>query len=1022
MFKLTPTIRQWSVTITAIIVSCNTRAKFCLSLITFFWMFIATIALASPVVPTHFNHLSVQDGLSQITVSDIVEDNIGFMWFSTQNGINRFDGYNFVQYKKDKNLDGSGPIGDFVYKLAVDKVSGDIWAASSSGLSRYEHKTDHFIHYPLIDFEGQQHQFVATVIYDRKGQLWAGTNLGLFKYQVTTDSFIHIKFNNNVSFRIQDIEQDINGVIWLATNQGLYGFREGKPLYTVSELKNIEVTDIELTEQNKILFSTNGKGIYVKNDSTDPKHTIKRLTGLSLELSNRFISSIKQLHNGDIWISTLDGLTITRLEKNPGTVNLKHNSDRSSLLSTSHMTRTYESRSGLIWQGTWTSGFSKFDPNSLQFKTLNAGSNTTTRGMANDTDGNIWFGTDEGLWKRGLDGEVMGPWVFDNQLNGQSLQENNRIMSIAYASSNNKIWIGTRSGLAYLADDQKHIKYLKHIRGSLVYTLSTDNTGNVWVGDFNNGLFYIDGTTHEIKNHWKMATITKVFLDTDEFAWAGTMEGLIRVNKNTGELLDLYSPDRKPSQRSPRVVTWISKSQQDDHYWIGAQGSGVMTLQFDEQLDDFIFQQIAPESHLSTLSIGGIEQDQNGNIWASTTEGVAKLDPTLHNPEYFSSENGAKDEGYFINHSLTNVDGEIFFGSPTGITHFQPKDVAQSNWSPPVVFTQLSVLGEPLLTQNANDKTFPLKSPIYQAKEIILQPQDNVFSVEFSALDLSAPERNQYAFKLGGFDTAWNTAISKNRVATYTNLDAGSYRLLVKGTNRDGVWSDQIGQIIITVVPSWWLTTWAKVIWFIVVSMFLISFYRRRINTLTSQSQLLFVQVEERTAELETMNKKLLTLSTIDDLTGLRNRRNYRSNALKEMSRFERGSNPFCVLLIDIDYFKQVNDVNGHACGDKVLIQTGQLMTNLIRQQDLLARWGGEEFIMMIVETKIEQGQQIAEKIRLAIDRNIIEFEGQNIQVSVTIGVSQIHPTEKLDDCINRADENLYLGKKNGRNKVIADI
>lgn len=972
------------------------------------------------MVPTQFTHISVQDGLSQITVSDIVEDNIGFMWFSTQNGINRYDGYNFVQYKKDKNRDGSGPIGDFTYKLAVDKDSGDIWAASSSGLSRYEHQSDRFIHYPLIDSDGQQHHFVGTVVFDRTGQLWAGTNLGLFKYQLSTDSFIHVKFNNNISFRVQDIEQDINGVIWLATSQGLYGFKADQPLYTVADLKNIEVTDIQRINQNQIWFSTNGKGIYVKDDTANQKHIIRPLTKLSLELSGRSISSIKQIRNGDIWISTLDGLTITRLEDNPVSINLKHNADKYSLLSASHMTRTYESRSGLIWQGTWTSGFSKFDPSSQQFRTLNAGNTKTTRGMANDADGNIWFGTPEGLWKRDGNGEITGPWTFENELNGPSFLEENGIMSIAYANTTNKLWVGTRSGLAFLTDDQKHIKYVANWRGSMVYTLSTDDTGDVWAGDFNNGLIHVDGTTHEVKNQWQMSSITKILVDTDGFVWAGTMEGLLRVNKHTGELLDLYSPDRTVSQRSPRVVTWISKSQQD-HYWIGAQGSGVIKLSFDDQQQKFTFQQVAPKSHLSTLSIGGIEQDANGNIWASTTEGIAKLSSTLRDPEYFSGKNGAKNEGYYINNSLTNVDGEILFGSPTGITYFQPEDVAQSDWNPTIVFTKLSVLDKPISTRNADNETFPLKSPIYQAKEVILQPEDNVFSIEFSALDLSAPKRNQYAFKLEGFDTAWNTAISRNRVATYTNLDAGSYKLLVKGTNKDGVWSDQIGQIIITVVPPWWLTTWAKILWITTVLALLIYFYRRRVYALKKQSHLLSIQVEERTAELEAMNKKLLTLSTIDDLTGLRNRRDFRTNALQESSRFERGGEPFCILLIDIDFFKQVNDINGHACGDKVLVQTSQQMKSLVRQQDLLARWGGEEFIMMIVETKIEQGQQIAEKIRLAIYQNTVEYEGQDIRVSVTVGVSQIHPAEKLDDCINRADKNLYLGKKDGRNKITSD-
>lgn len=1006
--------------IIGLMVSRKASARLCLVIAAYFCLLITTFSLASPVIPTQFTHISVEDGLSQITVSDIVEDNIGFMWFSTQNGINRYDGYNFVHYKKDKNLDGSGPIGDFVYKLAVDKSSGDIWAASSSGLSRYEHKSDRFIHYPLVDSEKLQHHFVATVVFDRTGQLWAGTNLGLFKYQANTDTFVHIKINDSLRFRVQDVEQDNNGVLWLATSQGLFGFNAEEPLYVVKALENVEVTDIELINQNKMWFSTNGKGIYTKDDDHNKRHVVRPLAELSLNLEGRSISSLKQIRNGDIWISTLDGLTISRFEENSITSNLKHNADQSSLLSASHMTRTYESRSGLIWQGTWTSGFSRFDPNSQQFKTLNAGDSETTRGIASDAEGNIWFGTPEGLWKRDRNGIVVGPWTFENELDGPRFLEENGILSIAFAIPTNKIWVGTRSGLATLSGDQTHITYLENMRGSTVYTLSTDEMGDIWVGDFNNGLILIDGTTHLIKNQWEMGSITKILVETDGFAWAGTMEGLIRVNKHTGELLDLYSPDRTASQRSPRVVSWISKAQQG-HYWIGAQGSGAMKLLFDEQLQEFTFQQVAPESHLSTLSVGGIEQDTNGNVWVSTTEGIAKLDPTLSELDYFSGKNGAKNEGYYINNSLTNVDGEILFGSPTGITYFQPSDVSQSSWNPRIVFTKLSVLNKPILSRQADNEDFPLKAPIYQTSEIILRPEDNVFSIEFSALDLSAPEKNQYAFKLEGFDAKWNTAISKNRVATYTNLDAGSYTLLVKGTNKDGVWSNQIGKITVTVVPPWWLTTWAKTVWVVIVLTLLVGFYRRRVYGLKKQSHLLSIQVEERTAELEAMNRKLLTLSTIDDLTGLKNRRDFRTNALQEVSRFSRDGKPFCILLIDIDFFKQVNDINGHACGDKVLIQTSQLMKSLVRQQDLLARWGGEEFILMIVETQIEQGQQIAEKIRQAIYQNVIEFEGQDIRVSVTIGVSQIHLEEKLDDCINRADKNLYIGKKDGRNKVTTD-
>lgn len=978
-----------------------------------------TFVVAAPVVPTHFTHLSVQDGLSQVTVSDIIEDNIGFMWFSTQSGINRYDGYNFVNYKKDQNLDGSGPKGDYVYKMALNKTTGDIWTASSRGLSRYEQKHDRFIHYPLIDLQGQEHHFVATVVYDRTGKLWAGTNLGLFEYQPDTDSFTHVELNQSAKFRIQDIEQDLNGVVWLATSQGLYAFREDRPLYTIPELKGVEVSDIELINKNQIWFSTNGKGIYAKDDTSDLHHVIKPLTDLSKVLSSPSVSSIKQLNNGDIWISTLGGLTITRSENNAEIINLKHSKEQTSLLSGHQMSRTFESQSGLIWQGTLRSGFSKFDPSSLQFKTLLAGNNKSTRGMTKDNQGNIWFGTPEGIWKRNLTGQITGPWTFENKQKNVEFSESNMISSIAYSEFSDTIWVGTRSGLAYLKKNQAHLKHIAAMQGSRIYTLTVDQIGDLWLGDFNNGLIYIDGKSHKIKKQWPMASVTKILLDADGFVWAGTMEGLLRINKHTGEVLDLYAADRQAPNRSPRIVTWISKSKHGQHYWLGAQGSGILKLSYDEKSHDFIFQQIAPGSHLSTLAIGGIEEDSKGNLWASTIEGIAKLGPDLQNPEYFNGSHGVKNEGYFINHSLTNIDSKIFFGSPVGLTYFSPENATLSKWNPAIVFTKLSILSK--RSTNADNDRSSHTLPISQTKEITLQPEDNVFSVEFSALDLSAPALNQYMYKLDGFDTSWNTTNSKNRVATYTNLDAGSYTLMVKGTNKDGMWSGQIGKITIIVVPPWWLTTWAKILWISITVALLIGFYRRRVYALQKRSDLLSIQVEERTAELEAMNSKLLTLSTIDDLTGLRNRRDFRNNALQEAARYNRGGDPFCILLIDIDYFKQVNDVNGHTCGDKVLIATAELMQNHIRQQDFIARWGGEEFIMMIVNSDITQGTQIAEKIRLAVAKNIVEYEDQEICISITIGVSQINADETLDNCINRADQNLYTGKNNGRNKVIAD-
>lgn len=984
-----------------------------------FAVFFAATASAELREPTQFRHVSVQQGLSQITITDILEDNIGFVWFSTQNGINRYDGYTFVQYQQDNNMDGSGPIGNYNNKLALNKVTGDIWTASTAGLSRFEQQTERFTHYPLIDSDKLEHTYVITVVYDRNDQLWVGTNFGLFKYQATSDSFIHVDLGKNARFRVTDIEQDTNGNVWIATSRGLYALSEYGNLTAVPALRGIDVTDIKLLQEGQIWFATSGAGIFAKDDGAPAFETLAKLEMLSSQLQEGSVNSIYQLKNGNIWISTLDGLDIVHLAAKDEIVNLEYKSKSESILSDRHMTRTFESRSGLIWQGTWNSGVSIFDPNILQFSTLNAGSLDATRGIDNDAQGNIWFSTPQGIWQRNIDGTVEGPWTYSPEDLTSSFVQENKIVAIMRSRVSNKLWIGTRTGVSVLNLDEQYIRPLSVLQGSYIYSLAEDDDGDIWLGGFNEGLYLLDSASYELKKQWVTGGVLQILPDANNKVWAGSLNGLIRVDKSSDLIEHFRSETRLENQRGPRVVTSITKSKTGD-FWLGAQGDGLYRMTIDSVSKEVLFEKIAPDSYLAVLSIGGVEEE-NGNLWISTTEGITRLHPQTGSIEYFSKKNGAKSEGYFINMNLTNVDGRIFFGSPSGITNFIPEDIAPSVWKPEIVFTQLSILNSPVFPFDLINGGTPLEKPISIAKQIILGPQDIVFSLEFSSLDFSAPEQNEYLYKLEGFDASWNTASSKNRTATYTNLYPGDYQLMVKGTNKDGVWSDKIGRIDITVLPPWWLTKWAVALWLILFVSLLVSFYHWRVLSFKKRSAQLALQIEQRTAELEAANQRLLRISSIDDLTGLRNRRDFRANAQQETSRVNRGGSPFCILMVDIDYFKQVNDLNGHACGDKVLVETSKLMQSVIRQQDLLARWGGEEFILLIVETDIDNGFQIAEKLRQTISKHTIEYEGTEINVSVTIGVSQIGIDDSLDECINRADENLYKGKKNGRNKVVLE-
>ncbi|WP_100643039.1 ligand-binding sensor domain-containing diguanylate cyclase [Alteromonas facilis] len=966
---------------------------------------------ASPNVPTYFRHISVSDGLSQVTVADIIQDRKGFIWLATQNGINRYDGYNFVIYKKDKAQDGSGPVGEFAYKLALDPVTDDIWVATSGGLSRYHYATDSFSHYALIGDDGEQRYIVSTITVDEDDQVWVGTRHGVFKYNRDVDSFSPVTLDIRESSWVLDIEPDSSGELLVATTEGLFAIDLSDSATATSALLGEQVTDIERLESGEFWISTLRNGVLRKPDGTGQLAQLSQLGGLSDSLVQSGINSIKQLRNGDIWVSAMTGLSILRADSKSAPSDLYYRSDEATLLSSAHMTRTFESASGLVWQGTWTGGFSIFDPNSLLIKSVNAKPFTWVRGLVKDADDNIWFGTAEGIWKREQNGDIQGPWRFPSIETAQQ----SVVRSIEYDAKHQRFWVGTTAGIFFLYESEPNLINTNILPDDSIFHIVMDRNQHMWVGTFNSGLYRIDSTSLDTLGHWPLSTVTHSYVDHDDYILTGTIEGLIKVNKHSGETENLHDESRPENQRSPRVVTWIS-SLGINNYILGTQGSGIYSLKdVDGSME---FEALYPQSHLATLSVGGVQQGESGNLWVSTTEGVAHVDQQNKSIGYFNKKNGAYSEGYYINHSVRTQQGEIFFGGPRGMSHFYPKDIALSRWEPDIVLTSLLVLNKPIQPNPKDVAHATLIDPIHIADRIALQHTDNVFSIEFSALDFSAPENNQYAFKLEGFDTDWNTAIARHRVATYTNLDPGRYKLRVRGTNKDGVWSDKEASINIVVTPPWYWNTWSKALWGVLILMLITGMYRWRIWSFQIRSEELRKLVEKRTKDLEESNRKLHLLSTVDELTGLKNRRDFRAHAEIELDRYKRQEIPFSMLMIDIDHFKAINDECGHACGDEVLVECSKVMQNLTRKHDLLARWGGEEFIMLAVNTDLKTAVVTAEKIRSAIEQSTFNINNRALNITITIGVSEIQPEQSLDECINIADKKLYEGKRNGRNQT----
>ena len=1000
---------------------------FCLALLI---VVVAAINLAQPanasnqakpklIVPTQMRHFSVSEGLSQVTVSDILQDRLGFMWFSTQNGLNRFDGYEFVQYTKDKALDGSGPIGEFTYKLALDNITQDIWVATSGGLSRYLYESDSFRHYTLTGLDGQPRFIISTIIVDRLGDIWAGSRYGMFKYDRAQDKFNPVSISVNESTRVVDIVRISEAHVFAATTNGLWHVDVNNSQNNRLLIENYEVTDIEWLDEKRLWVSTIESGIFEIVVGELSSINVAVVPLVTPRLTNSGFSSIKQLSNGDIWLSSQAGLGIVRSEDLTGVKTLFFENDAVSVISSGHMTRTYETESGLIWQGTWIGGVSVFDPDSIHIKDLNAHPYTTIRGLTLDDTSSVWFGTPAGIWRRDSEGVVQGPWLLNDDSQEESDSNNKLVRSIAFDRKRQKLWIGTTAGLFSVVSRESHLSQEPVLDDVTIFHLTTDVNSDLWIGTFNDGLYHLDGDTLVTKNHWPLATITHINTDDRQYVYAGSIEGMVRIDRATGDLINLHTHSETHTSSSPRVVTWISQSN-EGLFWLGTQGAGVYKMEVTG--DSYDFTQLVPNEHLANLSIGGVQEDVSGNLWASTTEGIAQIDSSLSNVSYYNNKNGAKSEGYYINHSVMKPDGEILFGGPTGVSYFYPDQVKRSTWNPNIILTNLSVLNNQVKPSIANTEGSKLTAPIHIANQIELGPQDLVFSVSFSAMSFSSPENSQFTYRLEGFDVDWITTTAKNRIATYTNLDPGTYRLVVKGTNSDGVWSDKQATLLVVVNPPWFLTGWAQLFWAVLIIWLFVTVYKWRTDTFKQRSHELQQIVEARTRELEVSNQKLQRLSMIDELTGLRNRRDFRQRAKVELERHKRNSNPFSILMLDIDYFKQINDEQGHACGDQVLIECAQKLQSIIRESDLLARWGGEEFIILAVDTVLEDAVVLAEKIRKEIQRHSVNFEEHVVKVSFTIGVAQIMHGQSLDECINTADKRMYAGKVRGKNQTRSSV
>jgi len=416
-----------------------------------------------------------------------------------------------------------------------------------------------------------------------------------------------------------------------------------------------------------------------------------------------------------------------------------------------------------------------------------------------------------------------------------------------------------------------------------------------------------------------------------------------------------------------------------------------------------------------------ILQATSGAVWAATDAGLAVIDPERFSIRSLGQAEGVAISSYWINAGAVTADGLLAFGGAGGLSLVRPDQLTNYGYHPQVVVTDVRVGGKPIPWGRFNSGA--------PGTAIEIAPEANSLAVEFAALDYSAPERNRYAYRLEGFDRSWNETDSKHRVAAYTNLSPGSYVLHLRGSNRDGTWTQAEVSLPIRVLPIWYQRIWFKIVASMAILGVSLLVLQARTAYLRARQRELERQVASQTAELRERERQLEQMAYFDALTGLPNRRMFTEDFNRVSALMRRQQGKLALLLIDLDRFKQVNDTLGHDAGDALLIETARRLKATTRESDYVFRLGGDEFAILLVDVLEPSSIEIRCRKMIGAFQEAASFNGAQILTSLSIGIATF-PTdgETLEELYKVADLALYESKRDGRNtwswgrKPISDL
>ena len=828
-----------------------------------------------------FTHLTTNDGLSQGYVTAILQDSRGFIWFATRDGLNRYDGNAFVVYKNNPNDPGSLS-SNFIQDLIEDD-HGYLWIATNAGVNKFDPTTERFARY-LHDANNSNTiggAYVTSIARDSRGYLWFGTqDAGLDRFDPTTGRFAHYRNDSGGEFvgGITQVIEDSRRDIWFVGDHGLFHLNQqaGQITHPPATGNGLSADSVYEDETGNLWMLTHSPIIgLVKYDKHSERFTKYEFdadaAGLASTMNGGSLNG-KLLADGQsgLWVPSSQGLYYFDRRTERFTYRFQHDESNRDSLDNNAVMSVYQDRSGVLWVGTENAGLNILNFRQEQFvhyrhrpSDPNSLSPGRVKAIYQDANGVLWVG----LFPRTLNrldrktGQITHyvPKPGDEDTLGKGTN-----VDSLYKDAAGYLWVGGGgSGLDRFDERTGRFKHYRHdpddpnsLISDNVYTLYGDRDGHMWVGG-QYGLSRFDPATDGFINYRPVLTdpasmanwIWTIYQDRSGTLWLGTFGGALIHFDDKAQTFVTYMPDsRYPHRLNGGGLTTIHEDRTGT-LWVGGFDG---LYQFNRQSGTFA--RYTEKQGLPSSTIRCIQEDGLGRLWLSTQRGISRFDPKLETFRNYDVSDGLQ-SNEFSDGCYQGPDGEMFFGGSNGFNSFFPEQVRDNPYVPPVVITSFKIFNKPV----AIGADSVVQKAIPYVDSLTLSYRDNVFSFEFAALSYGNSHKNRYRYKLEGFDPGWSEVGSKQRLATYTNLDPSKYVFRVQASNSDGVWNKEGVSLPILITPPWWRTNWFRALCAADLLAMLWAAYQFRVGQLQEEINMrLEGRVEERTRIARELHDTLL--------------------------------------------------------------------------------------------------------------------------------------------------------------------